>query len=633
MPSGALPGEMWYIQSVEGYNFCCIIEQVIGASNTGYDYAADPATQVPNVYSCSSAPGYCCAGASPTPTPTSTKTPTPTPTITKTPTHTPTNTVTPTRSVTPTKSPALSQTATPTVTPTLTKTPTVTPTITPSLSVSRTPFPDITQSPRLTGKNECDIITIYPMYAECQFLQEPSSVNINDGIVTLFITGGTAPYSIQWSNGQTSQTLNNIGYGTFNATVIDYYGDFTANTYCSLVAPTATPTATPTVTPTMTPSRSIDAPPAVPNLCMSFTYCEQQYLITFVYNGNVNSNYSWISQDGQYTITNNGTIWVMNGLPVCGSILPQIRSTSTALIPTTLWNAFGGGNTLTGKLNVIIGSCVSQPLVLTYTKTDSCSSSGSILGSATGGIQPYQYSINGTTYQSSPLFSNLTAGNYTLYVQDSNGDTQNTTVTINQTSAQNYVISINYSGLPIGNYTTTNWSAQPGSIFTTPITNGRNGTITITPALPNGVTAEFDIAYGEFVTQSPVYPSTYVNWSSVNTVIKNSTSLTPSVVPTSNLITNLNCSGAFTGKSLVTNVENYTAVQMTNTDTVSVSMAFNSLFTNTNYGTLPCNEKFLYTTKFTIRNPKLVGASCSTISLGNSEISVTANYGQQFFGG
>ncbi len=31
-----------------------------------------------------------------------------------------------------------------------------------------------------------------------------------------------------------------------------------------------------------TPSRSVNAPPAVPNLCMSFTYCEQQYLITFV---------------------------------------------------------------------------------------------------------------------------------------------------------------------------------------------------------------------------------------------------------------------------------------------------------------------------------------------------------------
>jgi hypothetical protein len=30
MPSGALVGEMWYIQSVGGYNFCCIIEQILG---------------------------------------------------------------------------------------------------------------------------------------------------------------------------------------------------------------------------------------------------------------------------------------------------------------------------------------------------------------------------------------------------------------------------------------------------------------------------------------------------------------------------------------------------------------------------------------------------------------------------
>ena len=73
MPSGALVGEMWYIQSVEGYNFCCIIEQIIGASSSGYDYAADPATLVLNgLNNCSEAPGYCCAAASPTPTPTKT---------------------------------------------------------------------------------------------------------------------------------------------------------------------------------------------------------------------------------------------------------------------------------------------------------------------------------------------------------------------------------------------------------------------------------------------------------------------------------------------------------------------------------------------------------------------------------
>jgi hypothetical protein len=230
------------------------------------------------------------------------------------------------------------------------------------------------------------------------------------------------------------------------------------------------------------------------------------------------------------------------------------------------------------------------------------------------------------------LFSNLTAGNYTLYVQDSNGDIQNTTVTINQTTSQNYVISINYNGLPTGNYSTTNWFAAPGSIYTTPITNGRNGTITISPALPNGVTAEFDIAYTEIVTQSPAYPSNYVTWSSTNPVTKNSTTLTPTVVPTSNVITTRYCGSPLTGTSLVTNVQNYTSVQMTNSDTVSVSMLFNSFFTDTNPGGFTCNEKFSYATKFSIRNVKLVGASCSTISLGSSEISVTADYGLQFFG-
>jgi|688.fasta_scaffold05819_16 hypothetical protein len=68
MPSGALVGEMWYIQSVGGYNFCCIIEQILGLSMSGFDYIADTATLVSSdVNTCSSAPSYCCSISSPTP--------------------------------------------------------------------------------------------------------------------------------------------------------------------------------------------------------------------------------------------------------------------------------------------------------------------------------------------------------------------------------------------------------------------------------------------------------------------------------------------------------------------------------------------------------------------------------------
>jgi hypothetical protein len=41
--------------------------------------------------------------------------------------------------------------------------------------------------------------------------------------------------------------------------------------------------------------------------------------------------------------------------------------------------------------------------------------------SATGGLTPYSYSLNGTNYYSGSFFANLAPGTYTCYVKDNNG--------------------------------------------------------------------------------------------------------------------------------------------------------------------------------------------------------------------
>lgn len=46
---------------------------------------------------------------------------------------------------------------------------------------------------------------------------------------------------------------------------------------------------------------------------------------------------------------------------------------------------------------------------------------GRILVMGLGGTAPYQYSLNGTTYQTSNQFTNLGAGYYTVFVRDANG--------------------------------------------------------------------------------------------------------------------------------------------------------------------------------------------------------------------
>lgn len=46
----------------------------------------------------------------------------------------------------------------------------------------------------------------------------------SDGFIRLEVAGGTEPYAYQWSTGATTSTLNNIGAGTYSATVTDAKG-------------------------------------------------------------------------------------------------------------------------------------------------------------------------------------------------------------------------------------------------------------------------------------------------------------------------------------------------------------------------------------------------------------------------
>lgn len=80
---------------------------------------------------------------------------------------------------------------------------------------------------------------------------------------------------------------------------------------------------------------------------------------------------------------------------------------------------------------------VTQPddLVVTATSTNETSfdaNNGTITTASTGGVAPITYSIDGVNYQSSPLFSNLVAGVYTVYGKDGVGDVHTTSVTITQ---------------------------------------------------------------------------------------------------------------------------------------------------------------------------------------------------------
>ncbi len=142
----------------------------------------------------------------------------------------------------------------------------------------------------------------------------------------------------------------------------------------------------------------------------------------------------------------------------------------------TVKNASG----CTGTTQITIGTnnpCAGVTITVTATKTDPTTgqSNGSITASATGS-NGFTYSINGTNFQTSPTFSGLAAGNYTVTAKNANGCTGTTTVALGATNPCNGVtIAITLTktdptnGQSNGTVTAT---ATGGSGFTYSLNNG-----------------------------------------------------------------------------------------------------------------------------------------------------------------
>jgi len=289
--------------------------------------------------------------ATQTPTPTLTSTPTLTPTLTKTqaPIATQTATRTPVATRTPTPTPTLTPTRTPTLTPTVTTVnysnvvsgccdgkiyrlfisigkQEITYPVGTVLSVapynycytviknsdgkydgldiaqgvqtttncsSKTCQPCYTPSESGETKNDCEIITLLPLGISCNG-KNPSIFEASDGIISVNVTGGTAPYNIFWTtpNGVvlTGQTQFNQPNGAYSVTVYDYWYDLSAQTTCTIYTPkdctydvnieplypTPTPTLTPTQTLTMTPTATVPSSPLI--TCLDGLIIETLYI-------------------------------------------------------------------------------------------------------------------------------------------------------------------------------------------------------------------------------------------------------------------------------------------------------------------------------------------------------------------
>lgn len=491
--------------------------------------------------------------------------------------------------------PASTSCATPTPTPSITATNTVTPTA--STTKTPTPTPTLTPTPTVTPSNQaftklannCDVITLFPLGVEC-YGTNPSSSTSFDGRLYLRITGGTAPYNITWEGGQKTPYLFNLGGGDYTVTVIDYYGDFTATTTCSMIVPSPTPT--PTLTPTMTPTPS----PVYPTLCFNIIWQEQlPTQIQFTPNGVVNGKISWTNGSGYNVVWNpNIGVWVMSGYTAYGGTL---YSQSPVVPPLSGWYAVG--SEIPATVSVLGESCSTAVFLSAQVLTSlaDCEGvcNGSILINPLGGTGPYQYSVNnGTTFQSSNIFTNLCGGSYSVVVQDSNGDQYSQIATVaNQASVTTYSIGIE-------KLSNTNGVYQESMTWK----------VNVIPPIPVGAQISFnlEINNNQLVQRPGDGTIEYTN-----VVKKNNTILTTTPVSTTSTTSRPNCSPN-------------TQTTTVDVSTYSITMGYNDVVSGTSVSnldiTLPrnvqgCSTQLRQTVVASITNQSISGCICC--SAVNSE--------------
>jgi hypothetical protein len=484
-------------------------------------------------------------------------------------------------------------TPSPTQTPSYTPTNTATPTVTPSVTTTSTLTPTPSSTPPIIGayalKNECEVFTLFDMGVKCFPVVQPNSSTSNDGILSLKITGGTSPYSIYWEGGQRTQTLIGVPAGSYEVVVVDYYGDYTAQTICSLFAPTATPTPSITASPTLTPS------PVWPNLCLTVIYPNVTYgPFEFVPNGNRNGKPSWIysAYNVVWNVSNNR--WEIQGWDKSTGI-PV--STNTTFIPTSAWSIAGGAQATITMTQGNCGSYAPLQASLEITKstcsgTQNCN--GSISVTTSYGQSPYTYSINnGVTYQSSNIFNGLCPNTYTVLVKDSAGSVLSKIATLGFDEAPvTYTI-----GVTLNNVITVDSSQQ--------IANWR---VNVTPALPVGTSITFNLNMSDIKQYNA--PGTGLI-EGTTSVYKNGTSIPRNSSDTTSQTTaRPNCSPYQTITTTTTDVY---PVTIGNGDVVSGTSTSILTITDAQVGSNGCATTLVQDILISTSSPVKNGCSCCNV--------------------
>lgn len=292
------------------------------------------------------------------------------------------------------------------------------------------------------------------------------------GTASVAISGGTGTPTVTWSNGMTGASISNLCAGTYTAVVTDATG-------CSDTATVVITQPNPIVVTVRdlvaetcgqgNGSVTLLATGGVPGYTYSIN---GQTQASAVFANLAAGTYTFSVIDMNYCVYD--TTIVVPGTPgvvatatgtniLCaGACTGEAMVTVTGSSSTiTTWNNGMTGNTITNLCAGTYTAIVTDPatgcadtttvvitepdsLLATIAVDDvSCSSNsintvdatnsdGSITVTASGGVAPYSYSIDGTNFQNSGSFTNLGTGTYTVVVLDANGCSLTMTGTVGE---------------------------------------------------------------------------------------------------------------------------------------------------------------------------------------------------------
>jgi hypothetical protein len=275
------------------------------------------------------------------------------------------------------------------------------------------------------------------------------------------------------------------------------------------------------------------------------------------------------------------------------------NSTLSSLITYPNFWVGTGGSPLT-SINTKEGSCLLEKKQLPPISTNdpTCLCDGSIIFNITLDNPPFNYSIdNGVSYSSSPIFTDLCSGIYSLSVVDSLGETYSSSVTLkNPEQSIPYTLSL----------FTTNTTPVINNVS---IVNSYETTIVVTPPLPDGATITFDIIHNNSFYSSPNSGTSILTTSTILYKNNNEILLTNTSNSTNQSInTNAGCQTEYVYQSNIDDI--WGSLTITNNDTITISTT--SRVDKTTSGECVVGYS---ADSYSISNPVISGCNCCSIKI------------------